>query len=131
MIKKILLYILAALMLLGAYGHIANPDFYGPMIPAFIPVGFANWASVIVEAAIGIGLIIPATRKLAAWGFFLLMIVFLPIHIWDLFQENPVVGSKQAAVDPIDRPIAADLCRLVCSEDFKSEVRSLLIDLSL
>jgi uncharacterized membrane protein len=98
MIKKILPYLLAALMLLGAYGHIANPDFYRPMTPAFIPLGFANWASVVVEAAIGIGLIIPSTRKLAAWGFFLLMIVFLPIHIWDLIQETPVVGSRQAAV---------------------------------
>ncbi|HKK74764.1 MAG TPA: hypothetical protein VJ953_06820 [Saprospiraceae bacterium] len=98
MIKKILPYLLAALMLLGAYGHIANPDFYGPMVPAFIPLDIANWISVVVEAAIGIGLIIPSTRKMAARGFFILMIVFLPIHIWDVIQETPVVGSRRAAL---------------------------------
>ena len=84
-------------MLLGAIGHIMNPDFYGPMIPSFISKSFANWAATIVEAAIGIGLIIPSTRKFAAWGFFLLMLAFLPIHIWDVFREEPAVGSRVGA----------------------------------
>ena len=97
MIKKILPYLLAALMLLGAIGHIFNPDFYHPMIPSFISKSFANWAATVVEALIGIGLIIPTTRKLAGWGFLGLMIAFLPIHIWDVFREEPAVGSRVGA----------------------------------
>ena len=95
--KKILPYLLAVLMLLGVYGHIANPGFYSPMIPSFIPEGFANWASAIAEGLIGIGLIIPTTRKWAGWGFFLLMIAFLPIHVWDVIREEPAMGTKTAA----------------------------------
>ncbi len=97
MIKKILPYLLAVLMPLGALGHIFNPEFYSPMIPEFISERLANIAATIAEAAIGIGLLIPATRKLAGWGFVVLMIAFLPIHIWDVLREEPAVGSRLGA----------------------------------
>ena len=50
------------------------------------------------EAAIGIALIIPKYRKWGGLGFFLLMIGFLPIHVWDLFKETPAIGSMNAAI---------------------------------
>ena len=57
--KKIVSFILAALMLLGAIAHAVRPEFYTPMIPEFIPVSLANILATIAEAAVGIMLIIP------------------------------------------------------------------------
>jgi hypothetical protein len=31
-------------------------------------------------------------------GIMILMIAFLPIHIIDIFRENPVIGSQVAAL---------------------------------
>jgi uncharacterized membrane protein len=94
--KKILPYLLGAMLLAGAIAHIVTPAFYAPMIPAFIPVGLANILAAIVEAVIGVLFFLPKYRHWAGLGFLLLMVAFLPIHIWDLFKENPAVGAPPA-----------------------------------
>jgi len=96
--KHILPVLLAALMLFSAYNHIVKPDFYSAFIPAFISESFANILSAILEAVIGVALIIPKLRQWGGIGFFLLMLAFLPIHIWDLFKDAPAIGSKNAAI---------------------------------
>jgi len=35
--------------------------------------------------------------KYAAVGIFILMIIFLPIHIWDATKIRPAIGSKKIA----------------------------------
>lgn len=97
MIKNIPSYLFGVLLLVSAVAHIANPGFYAPMIPDFIPEGLANVLTAIVEAGIGILLFLPKYRHWGGLGFFLLMIAFLPIHIWDLTKENPAVGPSPAA----------------------------------
>ncbi len=68
-------------------------------MPAFLPAKtFIVYASGVVEILLGILLLIPKYTKLAATGIILLMIAFLPIHIWDIFSENPAIGSKNAAM---------------------------------
>lgn len=94
--KKILPFVLGALMLVGAVGHVVNPDFYAPMVPDFIPVGLANVLATIAEAVIGGMLFLPKYRRWGGLGFLLLMLVFLPIHVWDFFKENPAVGAPPA-----------------------------------
>ncbi|MEM6698217.1 MAG: hypothetical protein AAF806_15045 [Bacteroidota bacterium] len=96
--KHILPILLAALMLFSAYNHIVKPDFYAPFIPDFISKDFANISSTILEAIVGIALIIPKYRHWGGLGFALLMIAFLPIHVWDLFKETPAIGSMNAAI---------------------------------
>jgi len=98
MLKKIGIYVLAILMILGAIGHLATPEFYAPLLPDFLPLAFANISAFIAELAIGVGLLIPSTRKWAGLGFAALMVVFLPLHILDLLKDEPMVGSKAAAV---------------------------------
>ncbi|MEL6802906.1 MAG: hypothetical protein AAFO91_03885, partial [Bacteroidota bacterium] len=66
--------------------------------PEFFPKLLANYAAGAVEILLGIGLIIPKTRKQAAWGVLILMLIFFPLHIWDLFKEQPALGSKTAAI---------------------------------
>ncbi len=97
MLKKIVPYLLAGMMLAGAAAHVAVPDLYLPMIPEFIPAKLANWAAALFELVIGLALLIPKYRRWGGLGFMVLMIAFLPLHMWDLFREDPVVGSQAAA----------------------------------
>jgi len=96
-LKLIIVFLLAALMLLGAFNHIYAPETYAAFIPEFIPENLANILSTITEGIVGIALIIPKYRKWGGLGFCILMIAFLPIHIWDLTKEVPAIGSKMAA----------------------------------
>tara|TARA_R110002074_G_scaffold104764_2_gene226267 strand:+ start:3067 stop:3441 length:375 start_codon:yes stop_codon:yes gene_type:complete len=94
----IVIFILAFLMLAGAFNHLYAPETYTEFIPEFFPETLAHILSAIAEAAIGIALLIPKYRKWGGLGFFLLMIAFLPIHIWDITKDVPAIGSKVAAL---------------------------------
>lgn len=94
--KKVLPIILAIIMLLGAVGHVAAPDFYAPMVPDFIPLPLANILSVVCEGGIGILLLLPRYRSWGGLAFMLLMIGFLPLHIWDMLKASPTVGPPPA-----------------------------------
>jgi len=96
--KKILPFLFAFILLAGGVFHIITPDFYEAITPDFVPLSFANIISAIVEIAIGIALLLPKYRKVGALAFTLLMLAFLPIHLWDLFKDIPAVGSKTNAI---------------------------------
>ncbi|MFP2996687.1 MauE/DoxX family redox-associated membrane protein [Spongiivirga sp. MCCC 1A20706] len=96
-LKIITAIIFGLFLLFGAYNHVANPEFYAPMIPDFIPESVANILATITELIVGVLLIIPKYQKWGGLGFAILMLAFLPIHIWDLTKELPAVGSKTAA----------------------------------
>lgn len=96
--KTIVTFLLAFLMLSGAFNHIYSPESYSAFIPEFFSESFANISSAMLEAVIGLALIIPKYRKWGGLGFFILMIAFLPLHVWDWTKEVPALGSKVAAM---------------------------------
>lgn len=95
---NMLVYFFAFVMLAGAVGHIVMPDFYAALIPAPIPKAFANGLAAVVEGLIGVGLLLPRLRRLSGLAFTLLMVAFVPLHIWDALKEAPMVGSHTAAI---------------------------------
>lgn len=96
--KKITAYVFAFIMLAAAVAHIVKPEIYEPMVPDFLPFQLANIFAIMTEAVIGIMLLIPKHRKYGGLAFTILMLIFLPIHVLDLFKEQPVIGSKLAAI---------------------------------
>lgn len=96
-LKRILRILFAAFMVYGGINHFLNPEFYDPFIPDFFPKDLANYGSGILEIVLGIGLLVPKYRKEASWGLVILLIAFLPIHLWDLFRDDPAIGSETAA----------------------------------
>jgi len=96
--QTIVVFILALLMLFGAFNHLYAPESYSDFIPDFFPETLAHILSSIAEVSIGIALLIPKYRKWGGLGLFLLMIAFLPIHLWDLTKEVPAIGSESAAI---------------------------------
>ena len=92
------IFILAFMMIFGAYNHVADPEFYNGFIPDFFPKLIVNYISAIVELIIGVLIILPNWRRLGALLFIGLMVAFFPIHIWDLLKDVPAIGSKQLAM---------------------------------
>lgn len=97
-LKIALTFIFGAFMIFGGINHFLKPEIYYPFIPDFLPQSFITLASGVLEIILGIGVFIPQTRSKATMGIFILMILFLPLHIWDLFKEHPAIGSHQAAM---------------------------------
>jgi uncharacterized membrane protein len=88
----------AAILILAGFNHFINPKIYSPFIPDWMPLILTNILTGIVEIGLGIGLLFKKYRKQAAFGVFLLMIAFLPLHFIDVFKDHPAIGSKTVAM---------------------------------
>lgn len=89
--------LMAVLLIYGGFNHFYKPEFYNGFIPDFLPKLIVNYISGTIELLLGFGLFIKGFQKKSAYGIFLLMLAFLPIHIWDMLKELPAIGSKTAA----------------------------------
>lgn len=87
-------------MINGGVQHFLNPDFYLPFVPSFLPSKMLIiYASGIVELILGVTLLLNKKyAKYSALGIFFLMILFLPIHIGDIFSEKPAIGDHTIAL---------------------------------
>ena len=91
--------IFAAFMIYAGVQHFLNPEFYLAFVPTFLPYpNVLIYGSGIVEIILGILLLIPKYSKHGAFGLFILMLIFLPIHLWDVFSDTPAIGSHKAAI---------------------------------
>lgn len=97
-LKLILTFLFGAFMIFGGVNHFIKPEMYAPFIPDFLPSLAVNYLAGVVEIALGVGVFIPSYRFMATFGILIMMLVFLPLHIFDVFKENPAIGSHQAAI---------------------------------
>lgn len=80
--KPIFRWIFTVVMTLAGVNHFIDPATYVAMMPDVLPAPLALvYLSGIAEIAGGLGLILPATRKLAAWGLILLFLAVFPANI--------------------------------------------------
>lgn len=96
--KLILTFLFGAFMIFGGVNHFLKPAIYLPFIPNFLPGEAINYLSGIAEIIVGIGVFIPKFRSLSTLGILIMMLIFLPLHVIDVFKEQPAVGSHQAAL---------------------------------
>ena len=94
----VLLLPIAGMLLIAGIAHLVTPGKFIEMMPNSIPykhflVALSGW----VEIALGVGLFIPPVRHIAAILILAMLIVYIPIHVVDLFRDQPVIGSKVAA----------------------------------
>jgi uncharacterized membrane protein len=91
--------VLALFMVYAGVQHFIKPTFYLPFVPNFLPFKLMIvYFSGVLEIALGVLLIVPKYSRWGATGIIWLMIVFLPIHIWDIFIDEPAIGSHKAAM---------------------------------
>lgn len=96
---KVIKIVMAIFMIYGGVQHFTNTAFYSPFVPDFLTFKVAIiYISGIIEIAIGLMLLFKQSEGLGALGLLILMLVFLPIHVWDVFSDAPAIGSHQAAL---------------------------------
>lgn len=116
--------IFAIFMIFAGVQHFLKPEFYIPFVPSFLPFPIAIiYISGVVEIVLGVMLFIPKYIKIGALGLMILMLLFLPIHIWDVFSNTPAIGSHQAAMVrlPVQLLFIAIAWKLKANEDSHSE----------
>jgi len=96
---KVLQVLLALFLIYAGVKHFLTPEFYEPFVPAFLPAKTVIvYLSGVVEIVLGVLLFVPKYTKKAATGVIVLMLIFLPVHIWDVFSDTPAIGSHTAAM---------------------------------
>ena len=96
--KLILTFLFGAFMIMAGINHFLKPAMFFPFIPDLLPKEVVNYIAGILEIVVGVGVFIPAFRSWATLGILGLMVVFLPLHIIDVFSEIPAIGSHQLAL---------------------------------
>ncbi|MBD2699507.1 DoxX family protein [Spirosoma sp. BT702] len=77
------LYSQALIYIAAGTNHFINPKTYLSIMPPYIPAhALMVQLSGVAEVVLGIGLLFPQTRSLAAWGLILLLIAVFPANIY-------------------------------------------------
>lgn len=81
--KRPLQWGLAAMMIVGGLAHFARPDGYVAIMPPFMPYPLALvYISGVVEAGLGMALMLPRLTRWAAWGLVLTFVAVYPANIY-------------------------------------------------
>lgn len=100
MLRKILLILLVILYVGAGINHFLHPAGYLSIIPPYLPAHKAiNYISGAAEIILGILLLFPGTRKFAAYGIALMLVAFIPAHIY-MIQKGGCMGSGGALCIP-------------------------------
>ena len=91
--KKASLVTMIIFYLLAGINHFRNPVNYYKIIPPYLPYShLINNISGIAEIFFAILLLIPATKKYACYGIILMLIAFVPAHIYMLKVGFCILG---------------------------------------
>ncbi len=75
-------WVLTVLMVAAGANHFVSPEPYVAMVPAVLPSpDLLVYVSGAAEILGGLGLILPATRQLAAWGLIVLFVAVFPANL--------------------------------------------------
>jgi len=96
-------FALIGFYLFAGINHFINPNFYKPLLPLYLRDWSIaiNYISGISEITLGLLMLFPRTRKLAAYGIIVMLIAFVPAHIYMIqigsfslgsFEMTPMIG---------------------------------------
>jgi len=75
-------WFVALFFLAAGANHFRAPEMYAGMMPSWLPwPEAANYLSGAAEIAGAIGILLPATRRLAGWGLLALLIAIFPANL--------------------------------------------------
>jgi uncharacterized membrane protein len=72
----------AAMFTSAGVSHFAKPDFFEAIVPDWFPnARLTNQVSGAAELVLGLGLLVPKTRRLSAYGLIALLVIVFPANI--------------------------------------------------
>ncbi len=77
------LILLIAFYLFAGFNHFRDPDFYYPLIPPYFKYIYEiNVTSGLIEVLLALGMSFSKTRKAASYSIVLMLLAFIPAHIY-------------------------------------------------
>lgn len=99
-LKRPLLYLMAPAYVVAGVLHFVVPELYVQIVPPVFPAALALvYLSGLAEIAVGIGLLIPRTRRYAAWGTVALLVAVFPANVY-MATHGVVVAGMPGGGDP-------------------------------
>ena len=94
--KRALLWLMGTLYIVAGVLHFVATDAYLPLMPPWLPVHRALiLLSGAAEVVLGALVLVPATRRLAAWGIVLLLIAVFPANLHVALHDVPLFGATE------------------------------------
>lgn len=92
--KKYLRLLLIGFYLFAGLNHFISPEFYSGLIPDYLPFSAViNYASGVIEILLALGVATPKFRKPAGKGIILLLVLFIPSHVYFIQIGSCVEGG--------------------------------------
>ena len=101
----------ALFFVVAGIAHFVSPDAYIRIVPPYLPrPGLLVLISGIAEIAGGIGILVPSTRRMAAFGLVVLLIAVFPANIYMAVAHVPFAGlAGKSWVQWLRLPLQAPL----------------------
>ncbi|PZX54886.1 DoxX family protein [Algoriphagus chordae] len=82
-LKLVGLYIMSVFYIFAGVNHFISPESYLGLLPEYLPFHeVLNFLAGLFEVVFGLALLFTQTRSLAAWGIILMLIAFIPAHVY-------------------------------------------------
>ncbi|MDF1662234.1 MAG: DoxX family protein [Planctomycetota bacterium] len=95
-IKLVLRWVLAIAMIAVGIEHFRNPAFFENIMPDYLPWHLELvYISGVFEILGGVGLLVPMTKKAAAWGLVALYICVFPANINHAVNNVPMLDGRE------------------------------------
>lgn len=96
MIKQGLLWVMGTLYVVAGLNHFLQPAVYMPMMPQYLPWHLLLiYLSGIAEIGLGIAVLLPSFRRVAAWGLILMLIAIFPANLHIALHDVPLFGRAE------------------------------------
>jgi uncharacterized membrane protein len=98
LLKRVLCWVMGLFYVWAGVAHFLRPDYYLPMMPPYLPWhAELVFLSGVAEVLCGVGVLIPATRRYAAWATIALLVAVFPANIHVAVNDVPVFGATEGA----------------------------------
>jgi uncharacterized membrane protein len=96
--KRVLLWLMAGFYIFAGFNHLMNPGFYLAIMPPELPnPEWLNVLSGLAEIVLGVYVLEPKVRVLAAWGIIALLVAVFPANLYVALEnvgaEGPGTGA--------------------------------------
>jgi len=99
-VKRPLLYLMGPAYVVAGVLHFVVPELYVQIVPPVFPAALALvYLSGLAEIAVGVGLLLPRTRRYAAWATVALLVAIFPANVY-MATSGVVVEGLPGGGDP-------------------------------
>ena len=100
-LKRPLLFVMGPAYVVAGVMHFVVPEAYVQVMPPVLPAPLALvYLSGIAEVALGVGVLVPQTRRYAAWGLVALLVAVFPANVYMATSGVVVQGTPFGTLDP-------------------------------